>query len=246
MAHHGHQMSGGGTTVAPAEPIATRTVLTKAQATKRLSRTCRKLVTAKRPSKLSKKDRAKRTKCLEQRRNLIERSRSDERRGVSGPTTPVAGPKPVAAPVAGGGSTTPTGTTPTATTPTTTTPAKTTPTKPSQPSGPTWDPCTPGGSTIGVTSTDAFKMYTLSKACAPAGVVTFNFTNVDGSGSWPHDLYIAAVDGAGEVAGALVKITGAVDTNESASGQVTLQAGRYLLICTVPGHENMNTAFQAY
>lgn len=225
---------------AGADPVATRTALTKAQATKQLSKACRKLVNAKRPSKLGKKDRKKRTACLEQRRKLIEASKGPKGTtspGVSAPAAPIQGPAPTTSPVVG-----PPPHVPAPTTPTGTTPTGTTPTKPK----PTWEPCEPSSPVIGVVSFDAFKQYTLTRACADAGNVTFNFSNVDNSGSFPHNLYIAPVDARGEVSGPLVKIIGEIPDGESASATVALAAGRYLLICTVPGHEGMNTPFQVY
>lgn len=97
-----------------------------------------------------------------------------------------------------------------------------------------------------MTSFDAFARYTLTRACAPAGAVTFDFHNIDDTGSRPHNLFLAAVDASGEITGAPVEIVGLRDNGQGGSGTLTVKAGRYLLICTVDGHQGMNTPFQVY
>lgn len=219
-------------------PAAARLALTEAQATKRLSKRCQKLVKSKRPSKLSKAERKRRTACLKRRRELIAASKKpagETKPGVTAPEGPTPGPKPSTAPVAGGDA-------PAPTSPTATTPAATTPSG----SGITWEPCTPSSSAVKLTSFDAFQKYTLSRACAPAGTVNFTFENIDASGSFDHNAYIAPANAKGEVDGELVKIAGEIPAGDSRTASLTLAPGRYLIICTVPGHQGMNTPFQVY
>jgi uncharacterized cupredoxin-like copper-binding protein len=87
----------------------------------------------------------------------------------------------------------------------------------------------------------------LSRASAPAGVVTFNVTN--GSKDTAHEMVVIHLqdpskplpyidkdnrvdedkaDGKGEVS--------ELDPGKSGSLTVTLEPGKYLLICNVPGH----------
>ncbi len=154
---------------------------------------------------------------------------------MTAPEGATPGPKPSTAPVADGE-------TPASTTPATTTPAGTTPTAP----GFTWESCTPAGPAIKLTSYDAFEKYTLSRACAPAGAVNFTFENIDASGSFEHNAYIAQANAKGEIDGELVRIAGEIPAGQTRAATLTLAAGRYLLICTVPGHQKMNTPFQVY
>lgn len=224
------------------DPVAARAALTTAQATKKLTKKCQRLVKAKKPSRLSKADRKARTKCLEQRRKLIADSKKkpDTTPGTTTPTSPTSptGPSSPTSPTA-----------PSApATPSPTTPAPTTPTTPAPPTACT----TPGeGTTLAVTAFDEGAQFELSSCGLKAGKITFAFDNTDGSED--HNLVIAdgynEITDAGQTSSTPTGLRGAVNAvhpGKSATVAVTLAAGDYWLICTVPGHVAMAIKFRVF
>lgn len=198
------------------EPVAQRAELTVEQATAKLSRRCRKLVKAKRPSRLSKSDRRRRAACLEQRRQLIADSKTQP--GTPAPTpTPTPAPVPTAAP---------------------TTPGSATPTPTPAPST---SPCAgknPCYGAVGVTAIDSgTKLYfTLTRGSVMADRVSFEFSNTD---SQSHNLFIEE-KGKPETQQPIV-----ADLAMKSSKRVdmALAPGTYTLKCTIPGHESMVVDF---
>lgn len=194
-------------------PVADRSQLTTAQATAKLSRRCRKLLKAKRPSRLSASDRRRRSACLRQRRALIAASQA-----------PADEPTP----------TTPTSTTPTATTPTAGAPTATpvpTPTPAATPA-PCAAPCVRA---IGVQALDDLTrgfIFTLSRATVEADRVSFQFENKDAQ---DHNLFVQP-KGRPDLAEP-------VSTLLAPGGRVTkeldLAPGTYTLRCLILGHETM-------
>lgn len=205
------------------DPSATRAaVLTTAEATKKLSKRCQRLI-KRRKSSLSKADRKRRADCLTRRRKLVDESKNAATApGVTAPAAPIQGPTPTSAP--------PTATDPAA--PTTPTPAPTTPTTP-----------TKKYAAAGVIATDGLDPFRLTRASATADVVNFELDNTDRQ---QHDLYIAAASASGEITGALVQVIGRIDGGTRQSADVELAPGRYKLVCTVPGHGPMAVDFTVY
>lgn len=195
------------------EPVAIRSQLTTAQATAKLSRRCRKLLKAKRPSRLSASDRRRRSSCLRQRRALIAASQA-----------PADEPTP----------TTPTSTTPAATTPTAGTPTPTPVTTPTPAATPA--PCAaPCVRAIGVQALDDATrgfIFTLTRATVEADRVSFQFENKDAQ---DHNLFVQP-KGRPELAEP-------VSTRLAPGGRVTkeldLAPGTYTLRCVILGHESM-------
>lgn len=210
---------------APADPTATRAaVLTTAQATKKLSRRCQKLLKAKK-SKLSKADRKRRTACIAQRRKLVDASKKPApTTGVTAPTAPIQGPKPTTT------APTPTEPTPTRDTPTPTTPAPTTPEKVYAAAG------------LRPTDSDPAK-WIISRTSAKADIVNFELDNTDRQ---VHNLWIAPGNANSEVTGPLVEVIGNLGEGERKAVDVALKPGIYILICTIPGHDAMQVKFTVY
>lgn len=220
---------------ATTETTATQTRLSKRQATRKLSKRCRKLLRVKRPSKLSRTAKRKRSACRRQRDRLIRRSArgaqpAPEATGVPAPPLPsVAGPAPTAAP-------------PGAATPTPT------PDVGSAPGAQTnaercadGDPATVCFAAAGVTAIDGDVPFTLTRGDVTADVVSFELVNTDRQA---HNLWIApaSADGA-EITGTPVEIFATLEPGGRAAREVTLRPGVYQLICTVPGHGPMATRF---
>ncbi len=205
------------------EPMAERAaVLTTAEATKRLSKRCQRLI-KRRKSTLGKTDRKRRSACLAQRRKLVAASKAPSTTpGVAAPSAPIQGPTPTAAP--------PTATEPAAPTPTT--PAPTTP-----------QVQTKQYAAAGVVATDGLDPFRLTRASATADVVNFELDNTDRQ---LHDLYIAPASSTGEVTGAPVKVIGRIEGGTRESADVELAPGRYKLLCTVDGHGPMAVDFTVY
>ncbi|MDO9356892.1 MAG: hypothetical protein Q7T55_24560 [Solirubrobacteraceae bacterium] len=243
------------------EPVATRLkVLTTAQATKKLSKSCQKLVKITAPKavkKLSKANRKKRTKCLEQRRKFITDSKkkkpSPNMPGVSPTPAPVAGPAPTT-----GTDGSPAPAAPTPTPKPGTTPAPTPTPRPGSTPAPTPRPtptpfaypaCTPVAGAITVTAADEVTPFTVTSGCASAGTVTFNFTNGDPNEE-DHNVWIGAANAAGKLdtSSPPVAIVGnSIASGETRNGRtINLAPGKYVLICTVPGHDLMTVVFQVF
>lgn len=233
--------------------LAARAALTTAQATKKLSKKCQKLVKitkSKQIAKLKKADKKARTKCLEQRRKIIADSKKKPTGGTTPPsnggtTTPSTGG--TTSPSTGGGDTGNNGgggggTT----TPTPTTPDNPTPTTPT-------NTCTPFSSTIlvdAISETEVFGVNFNAKTCGlKAGKRKFLFSSSDENE--PHSLVIAKKVGSnGDIssgADIVASISGEInpDDNDSVPAvEVTLAAGTYYLVCTVPGHGSMTLEFK--
>lgn len=209
------------------DPVAERTALTTAQATKKLSKRCQTLVKAKHPSRLSKSNRKRRTACLKQRAKLIADSKTTTTAGgTTAPTptpAPSSGPTPTPAPGSGG-----TGATPTPTpTPT-----------------PSTSPCAgknPCYAAVGVKAIDSDVPFALTRGTVMADIVSFQLQNTD---SQQHNLYWAPADANGNVSGALHQIFDLTDAHSTtANAEATFAPGRYKLICTVSGHAPMMVDF---
>lgn len=220
-------------------PVATasRTVLTTSQATKKLSKSCQKLL-GKSTKKMSKSDKKKRAKCAEQRAKLIKDSK--KKPSTSTPTT-------------GGGTTTPSnpGTStpgspsnPGTGTPTTTPTPGATP-APGQTPTPTPAPaaCVPSGQDITVTATAIEEPLLITRGCANAGNITFTLTTTDATGA-AHNLYLVPAGGDRTKSSTTI-----ISAPVLASGQtsrtktVSIAAGSYTLYCSYPGHEAMVVPF---
>jgi hypothetical protein len=212
--------------VAPADDaVAERAaVLTTAQATKKLSAKCRKLLKVKRPSKLSKADRKRRTACLAQRKRLIAESK---RKPTSTPTpTPAPGAAPTATPAPAAG---PTPAPTSAPTPTPTPAAGACANK---------NPCY---AAVGVQAIDSDVAFGLSRSTVQADIVNFQLENKDRQ---THNLYIAPANASGDIVGPIEKIVGDLAAGGVSEGvNVTLAPGRYKLICIVSGHGPMTVSF---
>ncbi|HET9852890.1 MAG TPA: sulfocyanin-like copper-binding protein [Candidatus Limnocylindrales bacterium] len=119
-------------------------------------------------------------------------------------------------------------------------------------------PATSGtGATGGITATESDFKIEVSAATAAAGPVTFHVTN---SGAQTHEFVVIKTDTAAD---ALPTDDSGAEVDEDASGltvvdevedlapgtsadlDVTLDAGKYVLICNVPGHYQlgMHTEF---
>lgn len=218
------------------EPVATRAALSTAQATRRLSKRCQKLLKAKRPSKLRRADRKRRSACLRQRRELIRKSRESHEaepppQPAPGAPAPVLeGPKPTTAPP-----------------PATQQPAPPAPTTPQQPGEVTNEMrCTDGNpattcfAAAGVMAIDGDVPFVLTRGDVRADVVNFELQNTDRQ---VHDLWIAPADAEGNITGPPTKIVGEVEPDGRSSRDMALQPGVYRLICTIPGHGPMSVRF---
>lgn len=204
------------------EQVGARQELSVADATAKLSRRCRKLVKAKRPSRLSAADRRRRTACLKQRRALIAASR----------TAPAA--------------TTPSATTPAATTPPTPTPLAT-PLIPGATPAPTptpdaSSPCAgkiPCFAAAGVTARDVngVFVFTLTRGTVMADRVSFEFANADAQ---DHNLWIKPK---GSPDSASTLIAGDLAPNGRVVKELALTPGTYVLRCRIAGHESMTVDF---
>jgi hypothetical protein len=194
--------------------LATRTaVLTTAQATKQLTAKCRRLVKAKKPSKLSKKDRKRRTACLKTRAKLIAQSKP-------GPAQPPTGPIAPAAPIVGP--------VPVGTVPAPTTPAPTSPT-PETPAGPVY-------AAAGVKAIDGGVPFALTRSTAVADIVNFELVNTDAQN---HNLWIQVRDQPATKKAIIASLA----PGQRANANVQLAPGEYQLICIVPGHGAMTMLF---
>lgn len=201
--------------------------LTVAQATKKLSKKCRKLVKITKASqlkKLKKADRKARTKCLEQRRKIIADSKKDP---APTPTTPST-PAPSA----------PAPSTPAPSTPAPTSPAPTTPAPPAA--------CTtPGTSPVTVTAIDEGRQFELSSCGVAAGSIQFTFDNTDADEE--HNVVLAeGVTAGGGPSGTVRVISTNIKGGQSATKSFALAAGDYVLICTVDGHSAMTVKFKVF
>ncbi len=208
--------------------------LTTAQATKKLSKKCQRLVKITKASqlkKLRKADRKARTKCLEQRRKIIADSKKDPKPGT---TTPPGAPAP----------NTPAPNTPAPTTPTpTTTPAPTTP-GPTTPALPA-ECATAGSSPVTVTAIDEGRQFELNSCGVAAGSIQFRFDNTDADEE--HNLVLAdGVTSGGGPSGTVRVISTNIKGGQSATKSFTLPAGDYVLICTVDGHSAMTVKFKVF
>lgn len=198
---------------ASTEPVAVRDALTTAQATAKLSRRCRKLLKVKRPSRLSRSDRRKRSACLKQRRKLIAESTASAPTPTPSPTTPTPTPAP----------TTPTGGTPGPTPTPTPTPSS--------------SPCAgknPCVGAVGVSAIDngARLYFTLTRGSVMADRVSFEFTNTD---SQSHNLFI---EEKGKPA-TRQAVVADLAMKERKTVEIALAPGTYTLRCIIPGHEAM-------
>ncbi len=228
-----------------ADRPATRAALTTAQATKKLTKRCQRLVKitkAKDLKKLKKADRKARTRCLEQRRKLIADSKKQ-------PATPPGGASPTAPSTPDPSSPTspsrPAPNTPPAPTPTT--PA---PTTPAAPTGCT----TPGvGDTLAVTAVDDGARFEVSSCGLKAGTIKFAFDTTDAAEE--HNLVVT--DGFNEVtdegrtsstpSGTMYANAGTLLPGQPGrTTSATLNAGDYWLICTVAGHVAMAMRFKVF
>lgn len=212
-------------------PPAVRTAkgLTTAQATKKLSKKCRRLVkitNARQVQKLKKSERKARTKCLEQRRKLIADSKKDPAPAPTTPAPTTPAPAPTPTPTAPG--------TPAPTTPAPATPAPTTP-----------DCAAPGPAAVSVTAIDEGSKFELSSCGASAGEVTFTFNSTDSDED--HNLVLAdGVTSGGGPSGTVRVISTNITGGQSRSRTFTLAAGDYVLICTVDGHGAMTVKFKVF
>lgn len=213
-----------------AEPVAERAaVLTTAQATKKLSRKCQRLLKAKK-SRLGKADRKRRTACLDRRRKLIAASAPTSPTSTGAPappSAPIQGPNPTTAPPA----TAPT--TPAPTTPAPTTPASTTPA----------EPPAKKYQAVGIEPTDSDPaVWKLTRGVAVADIVNVELSNTD---SQVHDLWIAPGNAAGQVTdeSAKQKLIGYLEPGDRKSVDIALKPGIYIFICSIPGHETMKVKF---
>ncbi len=220
-----------------ADAAAARTakVLTTAQATKKLSKKCQKLVKIKKAAqlkKLKKSDRKARTKCLERRRKIIAESKKSPKPGT---TTPPSSPAPHApAP------TVPTPGAPAPTTPAPTTPAPTTPTLPAPA-----ECTTPGPAPITITAIEEGSKFELSSCGTRAGSIQFRFDNTDSAED--HNLVIAdGVTPGGGPDGTVRVVSTNIEGGQSATKSFTLPAGDYVMICTVDGHSAMTVKFKVF
>lgn len=223
---------------------ATRSALTTAQATKRLSKKCQKLVKitkAKQVAKLKKADRKARTKCLEQRRKIISDSKKKPET-KPGTTTPTPG------------SSTPTPGTPTPDNPTSTTPSNnpnpnpTTP-NPTTPTNPNPNECTtPGTGTVVVTAVDEGRKFDVNMCGIKAGTnIPFRLVYADESGE-PHDLTVSSAytPGTEKPDGTIAGSSGGTITSGSEDFTATLTPGTWYLICSWPGHGAMRFTFKVF
>lgn len=211
-----------------ADPAATRAVLTTAQATKKLSKKCQRLLKAKK-SRLRKADRKRRTACLAQRRKLVAASATPSSPTPSSPPALIQGPKPTATAPASPETATPT--TPHAPAPTT--PTSTTPTTPEK---------VYAAAGLRPTDSDPAK-WILTRGSATADIVNFELDNTDRQ---VHNLWIAPGNAAGDVTGALVEVISDLEPGDRKAVDVALKPGIYLLMCTIPNHEAMKVKFTVY
>jgi hypothetical protein len=206
---------------------ATSTPLTTAQATRKLSKTCQKLIKAK-TSTLSRANRKRRTACLAQRHKLVTASErspaTTPATSVSAPAAPIQGPTPIPA------TTSSTSPTPVPTPTPTPAPGSTTPTK-----API-DPSTVVCSAVGVTAID-IQPFGLTRGVAcndSGGNVDFQFTNQDAQ---VHGIAIKATGAADSTARVIIA---SLDPHSGPVSQlVSLQPGNYTLLCTVTAHNPM-------
>ena len=92
------------------------------------------------------------------------------------------------------------------------------------------DSTLPADTDVVVTAVEGLK-WDASAYTAPAGQVSFAVTN---KSSQPHNLHV--LDASNTDLGMVLDIPSRGDTD---TGSLTLQAGTYTLICTIPGHANM-------
>jgi uncharacterized cupredoxin-like copper-binding protein len=90
------------------------------------------------------------------------------------------------------------------------------------------------GTSVSVTAgkPSEFK-FTLSKMSVPAGSVTFSFSN---KGALSHDFYVCSSSKGGSANSCAGKGTAVTAPGKSATLTLTLKAGSYEYLCTVPGH----------
>jgi hypothetical protein len=215
------------------DPGATRAALTTSQATAKLSRRCRKLLSAKRPSRLSAADRRRRSACVRQRRALMQAeqqapvSTTPPATNTPAATTPSPSPAPAPTPA-----------------PAPSVPPIVTPTPTPAPAVPcaNVNPCY---AAVGVQAIDndvAFK-YT-SRGIVTADIVSFQLDNQD---QQLHNLYWATASASGTVTGPLHEIFGNTgpsgDSGIRPTKNVALAPGNYKLICTIGGHGPMAVNF---
>lgn len=204
--------------------------LTKKQATKKLSKSCQKLINAKKPSKLKKSDKKKRATCIKKRDKLIKDSKAP---------APGTGTNPDGNPAPGG--------TP-APQPNPNTPAPTTPTPPTLPDPQTNEqrctdknPATKCYAAVGVRADDGDVPFVLSRGEVTADIVSFELENADRQ---IHNLLIGRANTAGtELVGQPDEVVGDTEGGERGNREVTLTPGTYLLICSISGHDPMTIKF---
>ena len=92
------------------------------------------------------------------------------------------------------------------------------------------DSTLPADTDVVVTAVEGLK-WDAPTYTAPAGQVSFAVTN---RSSQPHNLHV--LDASNTDLGMVLDIPSRGDTD---TGSLTLQAGTYTLICTIPGHANM-------
>ena len=233
------------------DPVATPSALTTAQATKKLTKKCQKLVKitkAKDLKKLKKADKKARTRCLEQRRKIIADSKKkpDTNTGAGSPGTTTPGTTTP-------GTTTPTNPNPTPNNPTPTTPTNPSPTTPTNPA-PTGCTTAGTGSTLYVTAIGEGDQFELSACGLKAGALKFVLASEDQSEE--HNLIVA--DGYNEITsggqttstpkGTQWVTIPVIHPGGSAkeSTPKTMPAGDYWLICIVEGHVGMATKFKVF
>lgn len=226
-------------------------VLTTAQATKKLSKKCQRLVKVTKPARLSKADRKARTQCLEQRRKIIAASKQ---KPTTGSTTPTAGS--TTSPGTGGSTSPSTGDDDTpkpGATPTPTPKPGTTPTPTPRPTAaPTSTPtpapdCTsPGTGTVFVTAISEDMTFDASMCGIKAGAITFSFNSSDQLEE--HSLVLSdGTNAQGQPTGTIRPISGEIDGGGGpVTKTLTLSAGTYFLVCTVQGHGAMTRKFTVF
>ncbi len=206
------------------DPRAQRAALSTAQATKKLSKKCQKLVKTKRPSRLSKTDKKRRVKCLAQRRSLMEPSNVATPE-PSSPTTGVTAPEPA---IKGPAPATPTPT------PTPVPGQAPTPTPTPSPSGidPSTVPCALGVTALDVDPLKPFKMSRGVACVDEQGELAIEMVNSDRQ---MHNLGIRTPN----QPDSLVPLLLSVPMGERDSVTANLAPGTYEIVCMVSGHGNM-------
>lgn len=226
-----------------ADARGSKSALTTAQATKKLTKKCQRLVKitkSKDVARLRKADRKARTKCLEQRRKIIADSKKKPDAQAPTPASPTPSTPAPANP-------TPAGPTPAPNPPAAPNPAPTTPTSPTSPATP-GECTTPGSGTVVVTAVDEGQRYDVNMCGIKAGTkVPFKLVYNDESGE-PHDLTISSAftPGTDKPSGTIGGSTGKTITSGSAEFTADLTPGTWYLICSYPGHGSMRVEFKVF